>query len=344
MNTVSVWAKARGTYRVVIPAQTGRVFRPNVGTPALCEAVPCPQPEVYVAEIPDALITGGSESIWVEGLEINDLVARHVGRMPAPRSAIPLRSYGSSYRSGVDPLAPTVIERGVMLTHQFAGNWFHWLVEQVSRLSLLDTDAPLLVDDGMPAQCYEALAAVTSLPVIRLERTSYLVRHLTVLSRLVWLPSDLVVPVAASDIVMAHEAIDFLRALGKPSKPTEKLYVERSGYQRLINKDEVRGVFERAGYRTIYPEGMTFRGQVELFGRALCVAGESGGGMTNILFAPPECTAICLQAPIEWNLFACLAGWGGQRASFVSGAPVANGLPYYQHPYRIDPAQLSEIV
>jgi hypothetical protein len=117
--------------------------------------------------------------------------------------------------------------------------------------------------------------------------------------------------------------------------------VERRGAQRLINKLEVRMAFEGAGYQTVHPEDMTFEEQRTLFGRASSIAGESGGGMANLVLAPSDCTFICLQTPIEWNLYAMLAGFGGQPASFVNGFPSPNYLgPWYQSPYTINPQDL----
>jgi capsular polysaccharide biosynthesis protein len=343
VNTVAAWAQAHGTYREVIPARTGEVFRPHNGTPALCLSVPCEQPAAYVAEIPNAVIRGGSESVWVNGEELNDLAVRHAGRMPVVSGLAPFSQQGSSYREEVYP----TIEAGVMLTHQFVGNWFHWLVEQVTRLRLLDVQAPLLVDRDMPGQCFEALALFSGLPVIRLDRMHYNVRRLIVLSRLVWLPSDLLPSerVTADDILMAREAVDYLRTMRVSASPVEKLYVERRGAQRLANKDEIRGLMEARGYRTVHPEDLTFAQQRQLFGAASAVVGESGGGMTNVLFAPPECVVVVMQTPIDWNLFAGLVGFGRQRASFVSGTPANDPRkPYYQSPYSINAAALAAVI
>jgi hypothetical protein len=338
--TVKDWAERHLTpYRVIIPERMGQVYQPR-STMGRCEPVPVPQPECYVAEIPNATIRGIDESVWADGECMNDLAMRHLGRAPLSGSTVaanaPLDgpSTGSSYRTS----DRTVIPLGVLLTHHFAGNWFHWLVEQVSRLQLLDVDAPLLVDRRLPPQCLAALAAVTGRQQIAVDPTYYTVKRLIVLGRLVWLPPDLLAGerVIASDILMASEAITYLRRLATLRKPDTKLYIERTGPARLLNKGEVRAHYEAQGYVTIHPEESSFDQQRTLFGRASAIAGESGGGMTNVLFAPPECEVTIFQTPIEWNLYANLVGFAGQPARFVDGVPTPGWSgPYYQSSYTV---------
>jgi capsular polysaccharide biosynthesis protein len=330
VNTVKDWAERHGTpYRVVIPARLGEVFRTRDAM-GYCESIPVPQPEVYVAEIPDATIKGQDESVWADGEQLNDLAVRHAGRAPFTQTTLPPdgpwvgRSYQVSNR--------VVIPEGILLTHHFAGNWFHWIVEQVSKLQFAD-GIPLIVDRGLPPQCIQAVSGRT---LIEVGPLPYTVKRLTVIGRLVWLPPDLLpgVRVIDSDILMAAEAIAYLRNMATLSTPNVKLYVERTGAIRLSNQAEVRAHFEAEGYVTIRPQSLTFDQQRELFGRASAIAGESGGGLTNVLFAPPECEVTILQTPIEWNLYANLVGFGGQKARFIDGVPVPME-PYYQAPYRV---------
>ena len=330
MITVKSWAERHGTYRVVLPGAMGRVYRTR-NTMGYCESVPMAQPECYVAEIPDATIRGLDESVWVDGEQLNDLAVRHAGRAPFRETTMPPDGpwVGRSYQ----PSERTTIPEGVLLTHQFAGNWFHWMVEQVSKLQFLGTDVPLIVDRGLPQQCLQAVSGRT---LIEVGPVPYTVKRLTVIGRLVWLPSDLLpgVGVIGSDIVMAPEAIAYLRNMATLSTPNVKLYVERTGAIRLLNRAQVRAHYEANGYVTIRPQSLTFNQQRELFGRASAIAGESGGGLTNLVFAPPECKVTIMQTPIEWNLFANLVGFGGQEAQFIDGVPTPFE-PYYQAPYAV---------
>jgi Capsular polysaccharide biosynthesis protein len=322
-------------YRVVVPARMGATFMPHFGaTPALCAPVPMEQPEMYVAEIPDARIVGGSETVYVGDEWLLDLAGTERGSRYVFRSA---------------PLGAPVqtIEVGVMFQNQCGANYFHWLVEQLPRLSLLEDCLPLIVDERVlqVPQLAQALAVVSKREIIPLvEGVTYAVKRLVLPSRLAWMPPDLRCgeSLEVGDLLLSQEAVAFLRKLRYPSHPKRKIYVERiprTAPARLSNADEVKQTFISLGYESVRPSCMTFDEQRALFAEASVIASESGAGLTNMAFASPRTILICLwSSPTQVSVYADLTGHAGQRALFVAGIPGTSDLaiPEFQFPFAMD--------
>jgi len=218
VTSVFEWAEKHGTpYTVRKPVRQGQVFAAEYGQLTVPLGFPYLYPESYVAEIPNAIVSGHSDSIWADGEEINDLAAYHERRYPLATATgghalapVPTR----------DPLSVTLPD-GVMLLHQFSPFYFHLIVEQLSRLSLLDDGSePLMLDRDWPYQAIEALRQITSRPIFRVHAgAAFLVERLIVPSRLVMVPPDLRPPEQTQfgDYLIPKEVVDFLRGLAKPS-------------------------------------------------------------------------------------------------------------------------------
>ena len=75
--------------------------------------------------------------------------------------------------------------------------------------------------------------------------------------------------------------------------PSRRLFVSRQlsriflpHYRMLANEAEVAALFERNGFEIVFPETLSLSQQINLFNQAKVIAGASGSGMLNAIFAP----------------------------------------------------------
>ncbi len=81
--------------------------------------------------------------------------------------------------------------------------------------------------------------------------------------------------------------------------PTKNFYISRKNAisdKRFIKNEElIEDYFISLGYQVVYNEELTFDQQRDLYKDAKTIAGISGTGLVNILFAPNECKLIELR-------------------------------------------------
>jgi capsular polysaccharide biosynthesis protein len=192
---------------------------------------------------------------------------------------------------------------------------------------------------GVPqlAQALELCAA--GRPVIACEvGVGYTVDRLFVVGGMTWFPhvSTPTERILPGDFVFGGVA--WMRQFKWPSWVKDRLiYVDRKNDRvRMTNRDEVREVFERAGFTTVYPEDLSLEDQQVLFADARVVAGELGSGLTNMLWAPSTASMICMVpfAPFEANPFVQLCGHAGQKVALLVGD--ADPSAAYWTPFAMD--------
>jgi hypothetical protein len=191
--------------------------------------------------------------------------------------------------------------RLVALTHPRQKNYFHWLFDVLPRIALLEAantqwDA-LYVDQSHEFQRESWSRLGLSGDVIDASRFNS--AH----------SAELVVPSAPSTSgVMPRWACDWLRSrLGSnlgPSNTGRRLYVSRAkvGTGMIDNEDSVRACLEKRDFTTVNCEDLPMKEQIALFSQAEVVLGPHGAGLSNVLFAPSNCTLIELFGAPHLNL------------------------------------------
>jgi capsular polysaccharide biosynthesis protein len=300
-----------------------------------------PQPEIYEAVV-RASVRGGTGTVAPLGEIVAD--------SPVDPGASRAR-YGDTEAFWAGP--PNGVQRIDWAVHFMAagaGNWFHWLFELLPRLSYLTLPGPLLVDahNWEVPQFQEVLRRLTDREVISVGyRAQWDVPNLVMLGRAMWIPPDLLpgVYLEPGDVLISDLAVNYLRQLARPRKsPRRKLWIVRAAKTapvRLGNEPEVRAFFESHGFTAVSPETMSFEEQVDVFGGARIIAGESGAALANLLWAPASATVVCLRS-YAWraNAYADLAGHLGQTwiPCDAQGAPP----PSNQSGFLADVAALAE--
>ena len=301
-------------------------------------------PDTYLAEIHDAMLIAGSNLILTDAgrVTLNDEIFFDQQQRYDLKN--PYIQYANNndmtvnYLNQIKPL----IQEGIHFCNDYSYNYYHWLIECLPRLYILDQfphldNVPLLIDEGLTAQQLDALKIVNSRkhPLITLKKgCAYSVKKLMMPVMPTVIHYNYYSPVAFDkDVLISPTAIHYVRntifqSLGfTTSKGFRKLYISRkqSDYRRLLNLEEIERFMVQRGFEIVFPEALTFANQVKLFSQAQLVVGQSGAGITNLMFCPENCKALILinhHPQTSYYLFSNLAQILNIDLQFIPGTDV----------------------
>ncbi|MDZ5645637.1 glycosyltransferase family 61 protein [Nitrospirillum sp. BR 11828] len=122
----------------------------------------------------------------------------------------------------------------------------------------------------------------------------------------------------------------------------QRLYLSRADAdtRKLANEDELKGLLDQYGFRTVFTSGMSLTEQARLFGSAEVAMGVKGAALANLVFCQPEATAICLSPgdfidPFFWDV----AGQLGMAYAEIFGRVVTNH-PIGRNDFVMEPQRL----
>jgi capsular polysaccharide biosynthesis protein len=212
----------------------------------------------------------------------------------------------------------------------YNANYYHWLIEELPRLSLairaekLDVRA-VLVDQNAREWQLELLQrfGFASDGIRRVDFTRLVkVRNVIVPSRLS--TNGVAHPEAVSNV-----RATLLKGLPGTCRTGKRLYVTRDSApgRSLLNTDEIISRFQRAGFTIVNPSHMSISEQIDTFSDAEVIAGPAGAGLSNTIFAPADARLIQL-GPTDscWETFTSIAAAVGQRSCWCLGRGFAR--PY----------------
>lgn len=343
-------AQRKAKYVLAQPPMTLDVAAPMIvgGDAALPAHAMVVSPEGYLAELADVEVIGGHGVVLADGgrTALLDLEGRDPSRVMIPDWLIyhHLDNHLLLRATRTDQVP---VKEGIWLAGQSSGNYYHWLVEFLPRLKTVEQHPeyrglPLIVDAGLHdnlIECLRRLAPERELIPLQ-PRRRYRFERLVVLSNLNSLPHDFRrdAVALAQDFAFTPPAIDYLRnrLAGLDEKSVagrRRLYIVRRNpaYRRLINDDEVERFFLSRGFESVCPDDMSLAEQIETFSRAEVIAGPTGAGFANMVFAPRDATVIILYyAGVPHQYFSSLGSCIGQRVIYVFGEAVAgsHGMAY----------------
>ena len=356
-------------YRVMTPGH-----EQSVGLPAYFGA-PAPEPavmaipEAYLAEVHDAVVFADSAAVLlpdhqaVLDMAMNGGASRFEFRSSTVMYVDAQRLFVSA------PIAGEIerFDRAVFLGGPGAFNYYHWLIEIMSRLAWLDEtpeydDWPLLVDQAglqipQHAQILDLVNRSGRQVIALSAHRPYRVDRLCVPAHLAWLPFNYRAgqTMQVSDQFLSDKAIQFLRQRLVPpqpdkASPRKRLFIARrgtAGYRHLRNEAELEALFVEFGFEPIRPERLSIQQQIECFSQAQVIAGPTGAGMTNILFAPDDARIICFM-PKYLQDFASFSGLAAIRKLpmlFLDGTPVEGSHRiYFQSDFTVDLQQARSLL
>lgn len=222
-------------------------------------------------------------------------------------------------------------------------NYFHWMINWLSRASrldaaglLADVDA-IMVGENAPPFVRDSLTACPSLasfPILSLSDNSA-----------VCVTNSLLCPITPYP-QYCPQHLSWLRKtfLTTPAERNDpvKLFISRkdADSRRLTNYDEVVQILTDFGYQEIDPANLSVTEQAGLFHRASHVAAVHGSALTNLLFCKPGTQVIEFQSRERFfKLYPALGWFVGARYRILKGEPEGDLKPNHRH-IHISPDEL----
>jgi hypothetical protein len=209
-------------------------------------------------------------------------------------------------------------------------NYYHWLLDDVPRLSLLSDndndqfgDSPILIDvNAAPWQI--SLLHRLGIEHSRLRSVDF-TEPLGI--------SNLIVPSRLSKDMVAHpDAVRFMRSQLAPHADSltpragKRVYLSRKAHngRAMLNEAAVIKKFKKAGFSIIDTSRMTLDEQIELFSDVEVIAGPGGAALTNSLFAPRDTKVISLSSTnVTCHTFTSISAAIGQDLWILNGISYA---------------------
>lgn len=232
------------------------------------------------------------------------------------------------------------LDSGIMISGKFSGNYYHTLLENLSRLVLLDefdipVEVPILVDESVSKvpsfkRIFEILTKNQHRNVVFLEKgklyelkSLYYLDHINKIS-----PHVKDLNVMKDDYVLFDaERMKKLRNLllenmSDAKFPKRILLSRKHTSYRRFNDDELMTVLRNYGFEQVFPEDYSFEEQMGLFNNAEWIVGGTGAAFTNALFCSEGCNILIFNSvpqKIDMPYFSTLA--------YLSNAAMTYFLP-----------------
>lgn len=320
-------------------------------------------PELYLAKLKQVCVVGGTELIIAQKkFALYDEIAFYNRKHYGVKNRSVVNDYSALGRpllsrnkeillsANVNKMAHdelTMPKAVISLCKDFSINYFHWLTECLPKMKYIneyiDPRIPLLIEDDHPSQNIEALRYCDfHKRKIYLIRRGYIHPFEEVYSvgSMSHSHENLFAQVSPEDLMISPDAVIYLRetflsaaflnnSVGEHENfQPVKLYVSRSSssYRKLINEQEIQEYLTKQGYIVVNPSQYSFKEQVDLFSRASVIVGQSGAGLTNIVFSPKNCRVFILTGDVvnaNFYSYASLAQHAGVKLKYVVGRSIS---------------------
>jgi capsular polysaccharide biosynthesis protein len=173
-------------------------------------------------------------------------------------------------------------------------NFYHWMLECLPRLALLDRFPPdtriMVPDHASPYQ-------QATLRWLGLEQRVHPLREKHLVVENFYFSAPTAMTGCANPYAVHFLRERFLACADANYTGPRKIYIRRRGTTRgILNEDELIAFLERRGWVAVDLEALTLSQQIKLFAEARAVCGAHGAGFTNLLWCQSGCIAIELCA------------------------------------------------
>ncbi len=297
----------------------------------------------YVASLRNVIVIGGTRFvITVDGRLLHDEEAAHSGDDVSIKYAQASRVPGKLIRIDVKPRSDKSFVVGVHLMAESDINYFHFIVEILPRLKLLDfledyKTFPLLITKGLHENLLTLLSVVNDggREIIELEPdVPYHVNHLIY-------PSDTasilnIYGRLATKVEGTLSIVGLRRVrevvLAKADKPLlgrrrRQLYIRRGKKTRaLVNEAAIEEMLIDQGFETVAIDDLSFWVQVKLFAASDIIVMPTGAAVTNVIWCMPGTRVLILTSDhpaMQHNIWQLLSEVSEAEVTFMRG-PRAN--------------------
>lgn len=352
-------------YSVIEKEEKQKVYIPNYNIDFEQKYEEFDFPEIAVAELFKVKVIGGNDIVYddmdncIYDLPLRedfyryDLVYNSIFYIDRRVTCV---SYNESNED---------IEEAIMLTGVVSHNYYHFNLESLARLCLINTmkeydDVPILIDEVIQwiPQLYEELLLLNEgkRKIYFLKsRHSYNIKKLIYISKLIFIPLNIKNPYKPvyKDLVIKDLAVKLIHHnLSLSNSINRRLFISRkdSWNPRLKNTDEIEGIFKEFGYEFIFPGQMSFEEQRRIFSQAEYIAGATGAAFTNLLFANKRATLICIVPQIsQVPCYSNISGILGQKYYFIDAVYERSifdqdNNTIYENTFIVDPQYVKRVL
>lgn len=182
------------------------------------------------------------------------------------------------------------IEKGSWVIDDKSFNFFHFMTDVLSRISMIENELeeyPILLPNSFKFKNYilEILNLLQIPTVFYDENKKYYIKELLITSH--------AAPAGNYNKYFINRVKDQLindQILDHNKSYPKKIWLSRKNQLRrqLINEEEILGILKKFDYKTIFPEELSIKSQINLFYNARTVAGPHGAAFTNMMFMKPK--------------------------------------------------------
>jgi Glycosyltransferase 61 len=186
-------------------------------------------------------------------------------------------------------------ETVAMLNHPAGYNYFHWMLETIARIHLIE-QSKIKIDKyiinhrslSFQLDMLQACGIPQEKIIVPNENFHFKAKQLVV-------PSYVNLPNAWSCKYVRN--LLFNRVKITKNKEYERIYIKRANRRKITNEKEILGTLRKYGFKAVSLESMSLEKQMEVFYSAEIVIGAHGAGLTNLVFCRPGTRVIELFAP-----------------------------------------------
>jgi len=231
------------------------------------------------------------------------------------------------------------------LSYPSAFAYFHWVVESLPRMRLLEPYISALdgvfVPEGLTPSMQESLIllGLRAKQLIPMQISSH------------FAPEHLLVPAFCAGLDMPNWAPEYLRSRVLDTPPpivNRRLYLSRgkTARRRLLNEEALLPILARHGFDVVHPQDLGFKEQAQLFASARCVIGPSGAALTNAIFLAPGGALAVLQphSGMGPHVFYSLASAAGLHYWELHGILEPGSAAPEHSDFRIDPDNFERLL
>lgn len=271
-----------------------------------------PLPGAFVVEIPNGRFWSAADQssiavLTAEEQMLGDLCFEFPLLTPDHPDAHPSRH---SLRSRDLPPLQSIAGRVVVLAGLTDGMYFHWMLEVLPKLDLLQR---AMAVHSPAASVWDQIDAVILSASLPFQQETLRQLGVPASKILDWTGAEagdcylqadrLIVPsFPARPAWTPRWVCEFLRRSFLPASPQNhglRLYLSRqkAANRRIINEAEVEDILTDYGFQTVYLEALSVAEQAALLAQAERVVAVHGSGLTNLVFCRPGTQVLELFAP-----------------------------------------------
>jgi capsular polysaccharide biosynthesis protein len=271
--------------------------------------------------------------------------------------------YHSNKRALVRRFSPLSLEKGISISAYSDLNYYHWLLEVLSKIQFLNElpieykDYPILVPKQLTniknIEIFFSYFKVHN-PIVYLESNyAYQVENLLVITS----PNYMVANLKGRTCFQidsnycSAESLNYIREIAlsninkSQSKTYDRVFLARKNYIRSYNQNNIQKLLLEYDFKSICLEDLTFDEQVRVINQAKYIVGPTGAAWTNLLFAEKGTKALCWMAKEYGDLscFSNIAKNTGVQLDYIEYVTGANNTrELYYRPYTVNTDQISK--